>query len=164
MPVPSEGETIPAGKVVWISRPDHSIRQVCTSPSECHFEFDHPGDRPRFEQITREVNHLFDALPNRAGNEQLALRLNQLSRWFPRPWMWILLGLVAVAVRRPRGWPLLVALSLAAFAVVLLNAVGLFADLHFVLPVAPAFLLLGLAGLLGERMPHDGTRTLARTP
>jgi hypothetical protein len=31
---------------------------------------------------------------------------------------------------------LLVALSLAAFAVVLLNALGLFADLHFVLPVA----------------------------
>lgn len=164
LPEPSEGEPIPAGQVVWISRPDQSIRQVWTSPTEWHFEFDHPGDRPRFEQITREVNHLFDALPNRAGNEQLALRLNQLSRWFPRPWMWILLGLVAVAVRRPRGWPLLVALSLAAFAVVLLNAVGLFADLHFVLPVAPAFLLLGLAGLLGERMPHDGTRTLARTP
>ena len=99
-----------------------------------------------------------------AGNAQLALRLNQLSRWFPRPWMWILLGLVAVAVRRPRGWPLLVALSLAAFAVVLLNALGLFADLHFVLPVAPAFLLLGLAGLLGERMPRDGERPLARAP
>ena len=57
---------------------------------------------------------------------------------------------------------LLVALALAAFAVVLLNALGLFADLHFVLPVAPAFLLLGLAGLLGERLPRD-TRTLART-
>ena len=31
------------------------------------------------------------------------------------------------------------------------NALGLFADLHFVLPVAPAFVLLGLAGLLGPR-------------
>ena len=53
--------------------------------------------------------------------------------------MWILLGLVAIAVRRPRGWPTLVALSLAAFAVVLLNAVGLFADLHFVLPGCAGF-------------------------
>ena len=164
LPEPSEGEPIPAGQVVWISRPDQSIRQVWTSPTEWHFEFDHPGDRPRFEQITGDVNDLFDALPHRSGNEQLALRLNQLSRWFPRPWMWILLGLVAVAVRRPRGWPLLVALSLAAFAVVFLNALGLFADLHFVLPVAPAFLLLGLAGLLGERMPRDGERPLARAP
>ena len=98
---------------------------------------------------------LFDALPDRNGNAQLALRLNQLSRWFPRPWMWILLGLIAIAVRRPRGWPMLVALSLAAFAVVLLNALGLFADLHFVLPVAPGFVLLGLAGLLGARRETD---------
>jgi hypothetical protein len=44
-----------------------------------------------------------------------------------------------------------VGLALAAFAVVLLNALGLFADLHFLLPVAPAFVLLGLAGLLGTR-------------
>jgi len=163
LPEPSEGEPIPAGQVVWISRPDQSIRQVWTSPTEWHFEFDHPGDRPRFAQITGEVKHLFDALPNRTGNEQLALRLNQLSRWFPRPWMWILVGLVAVAVRRPRGWPLLVALSLAAFAVVLLNAVGLFADLHFVLPVAPAFVLLGIGALFGERRGRDPT-TLAPAP
>ena len=56
LPEPSEGEPIPAGQVVWISRPDQSIRQVWTSPTEWHFEFDHPGDRPRFEQITGDVN------------------------------------------------------------------------------------------------------------
>ena len=54
-------------------------------------------------------------------------------------------GVIAIAWRRPRGWPILVALSLAAVAVVLLNALGLFADLHFVLPVAPAFVLLRVA-------------------
>ena len=90
---------------------------------------------------------------------RLALRLNQLSRWFPRPWMWILLGLGAVAVRRPRGWPTLVVLGLSAFAVVLVNALGLFADLHVVLPAAPAFVLLGLAGLLGARAPMADRRS-----
>jgi hypothetical protein len=158
LPAPSEGEPIPAGQVVWISRPDNSIRQVWTSPTEWHFEFARPSQRPRFEQIQREVDGLFEALPDRSGNAQLALRLNQLSRWFPRPWMWILVGLVAVIVRRPRGWPTLVVLSIAALAVVLLNAAGLFADLHFVLPVAPAFVLLALAGLLGAR----GTPTVGR--
>jgi hypothetical protein len=157
LPAPTEGEPIPAGQVVWISRPDQSIRQVWTSPTEWHFQFERPQDRARFEQITRETDQLFAALPDRQGNAGLALRLNQLSRWFPRPWMWILLGVIAIAVRRPRAWPLLVALALAAFAVVLLNALGLFADLHFLLPVAPAFVLLGLAGLLGaptrERTP-----------
>ena len=151
LPEPSEGEPIPAGQVVWISRPDQSIRQVWTSPTDWHFEFDDPRDRRRFKEIERETAALFDALPDRAGNARLGLRLNQLSRWFPRPWMWIALGFVGIAIRRPRGSRTLVALSLAAFAVVVLNALGLFADLHFVLPVAPAFVLLGAGGLLGAR-------------
>jgi hypothetical protein len=156
LPVPTEGEPIPAGQVVWISRPDNSIRQVWTSPTDWHFEFARPSERARFERVERRREELFDVLPDRAGNASLALRLNQLSRWFPRPWMWILLGLVAIGVRRPRGWSTLAALALAALAVVLLNALGLFADLHFVLPVAPAFVLLGLAGLLGARGPTIG--------
>lgn len=152
LPAPTEGEPIPAGQVVWISRPDQSIRQVWTSPTEWHFEFEQPSDRPRFEGIQREVDGLFGNLPDRNGNATLALRLSQLSRWFPRAWMWIALGLVAIAWRRPRGWPTLVALSIAGIAVVLLNALGLFADLHFLLPVAPAFVLLGLGGTLGTRL------------
>ncbi len=157
LPAPTEGEPIPAGQVVWISRPDQSIRQVWTSPTEWHFEFAHPRDRARFVEIRRETLDLFAALPDRDGNARLGLRLNQLSRWFPRPWMWILLGVVAIAVRRPRGWPILGTLSLAALGVVLLNALGLFADLHFLLPVAPAFVLLGLGGLLGAQSRSPGS-------
>jgi hypothetical protein len=151
LPRPTEGEPIPAGQVVWISRPDQSIRQVWTSPTEWHFEFERPDDRQRFDAIQRRVDALFETLADRPGNEQLGLRLNQLSRWFPRPWMWILVGLVGMAVRRPRGSGTALALGLAALAVVVLNALGLFADLHFALPVAPAFVLLGAVGLLGAR-------------
>ena len=151
LPRPSEGEPIPGGQVVWISRPDQRIRQVWTSPTKWHFEFDRASDRPRFERIERERDELLGALPDRTGNATLALRLDQLSRWFPRPWTWIVLGLVALALRRPRGAATLVALVLAAIAVVTLNALGLFADLHFLLPVAPAFVLFGLAALLGPR-------------
>ena len=158
LPAPTEGEPIPSGQVVWISRPDNSIRQVWTSPTEWHFEFVRAGERLRFRRIQRNVEDLFGKLPSRNGNAQLALRFNQLSRWFPRPWMWILVGLVAIAYRRPRGWPTLVVLAVAAFAVVFLNALGLFADRHFVLPVAPAFVLLGLSALLGAR----GSPTLTR--
>ena len=80
--------------------------------------------------------------------DQLATRLNQLSRWYPRPALWLLLGAVALAWRRPRGALTLVSLALAALLVVVLNALGLFADPHFVLPVAPAFVLFGCGGLL----------------
>jgi len=151
LPAPTEGQPIPGGQVVWISRPDQRIRQVWTSPTEWHFEFDRPSDRPRFERIQGETQELFDALPQRAGNATLALRLNQLSRWFPRPWMWLLLGVVGLLVRRTRGAATLVALVLAGMAAVTLNALGLFADLHFILPVAPAFVLFGLAAILGPR-------------
>ena len=151
LPRPSEGEPIPPGQVVWISRPDQSIRQVWTSGTDWHFEFDNPPDRARLREIERERDELFSALPDRSGNASLALRLDQLSRWFPRLWMWIALGLFAIVIRRPRGSATLVAIALSALAVVVLNALGLFADLHFVLPVAPAFVLFGAGALLGTR-------------
>src|SRR5574340_1094468 len=132
LPKPTEGQPIPGGQVVWISRPDQSIRQVWTSPTDYHFAFEHPADAARFNAIERRVGDLFDNLPSRAGNAQLALRLDQLSRWYPRPWLWILVGVVALVWRRPRGTRVLVALALAAFLAVLLNALGLFADPHFI--------------------------------
>jgi hypothetical protein len=151
LPAPTEGQPIPAGQNVWISRPDNSIRDVWTSATHHHFVFEKPRQRPRFDAIVRERNELFSALPDRKGNATLALRLNQLSRWFPRPILWIALGLVALLWRRPRGALALVTLSLAALVVIVFNALGLFADPRFALPVAPAFVLLGAGALLGRR-------------
>jgi hypothetical protein len=151
LPAPTEGEPIPSGQSVWISRPDNCIREVWTSATEHHFTFCKPGYRRRFDDIGRELGGLFGALPNRTGNAWLALRLNQASRWFPRPILWILLGMVALAIRRPRGVRTLVAIALTAGVVVALNALGLFADPRFALPVAPAFVLFGSCTLLGRR-------------
>jgi hypothetical protein len=151
LPAPTEGEPIPAGQSVWISRPDNSIREVWTSPTRHHFVFRHPPQKRPFDQIRRETNSLFAALPDRRPNSQLLLRLNQLSRWFPRPFLWIAIGLVALFVRRPRGWRTSTALALCALLVIVLNALGLFADPRFVLPVAPAFVLFGSTALLGRR-------------
>jgi Dolichyl-phosphate-mannose-protein mannosyltransferase len=150
-PPPTEGEPIPAGQNVWISRPDNSIRDVWTSATHHHFVFLKPRQRPRFDQIVRERNSLFAALPDRRGNATVALRLNQLSRWYPRLILWILLGVVALAWRRTRGGRTLLALSLAALLVIVLNALGLFADPHFALPVAPAFVCFGACALVGPR-------------
>ena len=59
-PSPTEGEPIPAGQVVWISRPDQSIRQVWTSATDWHFEFDDPAQRVRFREIEAKRDALFD--------------------------------------------------------------------------------------------------------
>jgi hypothetical protein len=151
LPRPTEGEPIPSGQNVWISRPDNSIRDVWTSGTEHHFEFEHPRDRPRFDAIVYERDSLASNLPDRTGNATLALRLNQLSRWFPRPIIWIAVGLLALALRRPRRASVLVVLALAALFVIAFNALGLFADPRFALPVTPAFVLLGAGALLGGR-------------
>jgi hypothetical protein len=151
LPVPTEGEPIPAGQSVWISRPDNRIRDVWTSATHHHFVFLHPADKPRFNRIIRERDALFAALPHRQPNAEVALRLNQLSRWYPRLFIWIAVGLLALLIRRPRDASTLVALGLAALLVIVFNALGLFADPHFALPVAPAFIVLAAGALLGPR-------------
>jgi hypothetical protein len=151
LPAPTEGEPIPSGQNVWISRPDNSILDVWTSGTSHHFVFRDPHQRPRFNAILRERDSLFAALPDRQGNAQLSLRLDQLSRWFPRPDLWILLGLVGLVWRRPRGMRVLMAFGLSALFVIVFNALGLFADPRFALPVAPAFVLLGCGAMLGRR-------------
>jgi hypothetical protein len=151
LPQPTEGQPIPAGQNVWISRPDNSIEDVWTSGTEHHFVFHKPSQRPRFDEIVSERDALAGNLPDRHGNAALALRLNQLSRWFPRPIVWIAVGLLGLAFRRPRGSTALVALAASALLVIVFNALGLFADPHFALPVAPAFVLLGAGALLGRR-------------
>jgi hypothetical protein len=151
LPAPSEGQPIPPGQSVWISRPDNCIREVWTSPTAHHFTFCKQGYRRRFNAISRRLDGLFNNLPTRTGNAELALRLNQASRWFPRLILWIALGLIALAWRRPRGAGTLTAIAVAALAVIVLNALGLFADPHFALPVAPAFLLFGSCALLARR-------------
>jgi hypothetical protein len=151
LPAPTEDEPIPAGQSVWISRPDNCIREAWTSATEHHFTFCKPSFKRRFDEIGRELNDLFGALPDRSGNAELAHRLNQASRWYPRLGLWIVLGLIALAIRRPRGARTLAAVGLAAFAVIVLNALGLFADPRFALPVAPAFILFGSCALLGRR-------------
>jgi hypothetical protein len=151
LPAPSEGQPIPAGQSVWISRPDNCIHDVWTSGVSHHFTFCRAGYRRRFDSINRELDSLFAALPDRRPNSWLALKLNQASRWYPRLILWIAVGLGALLLRRPRGARTLIALAAAALVVIVLNALGLFADPRFALPVAPAFILLGSCALLGRR-------------
>ena len=151
LPAPTEGQPIPAGQSVWISRPDNCIRDVWTSATRHHFTFCKAGYRKRFTAINRRLDELFAALPDRSANGWLALKLNQASRWYPRLILWIAVGLIALAFRRPRGSGTMLALGLAALGVIVLNALGLFADPRFALPVAPAFVLLGSCALLGRR-------------
>ena len=165
LPKPSEGEAIPAAHEGGVATPDHSIYTVWTSPSEHHLVFVHPGDEQRYVALHRRMNELQANLPDRGGSPTLAHRFNQVSRWFPPPLLWLVLGLVGLLIRRTRSPLALAVPSVAGLVVIGLTSLGLPAEPHYSVPVAPAFVLLAAGALLGprdERAAAFGRRELAR--
>jgi hypothetical protein len=159
LPKPSEGEPIPAAHEGGVSTPDGSIYTVWTSPSEHHLVFRHPGAEQRYKALHRRMGELAHNLPERGSSPGLALRLNQSSRWFPPPVLWLVLALFGLAVRRPRGALALAVPAVAALAVVVLTALGLPAEPHYAVPVAPAFFLLaGGVFFATRRVPEEARR------
>jgi hypothetical protein len=151
LPRPTEGERIPAPHEGGPTTPDRSIYTVWTSPTEHHLVFVNPGDETRHAALHRRISELWSTMPTRKGNASLALRLNQSSRWFPPPALWLAVGLVALWVRRPAAALALATPAIAAFIVIVLSALAIAAVPHYSVPVAPAFLLLGAGALLGAR-------------
>jgi hypothetical protein len=134
-----------------LDTPDMRIREVWTSATEHHAVFRDPADARRYSAANNAVTRLYESFPHRRHSAELARRLNQASRWYPRQALWLLVGLIAVAFRRPRGFggPLLVAA--AALLIIVFTALGVYAVSEYALPVAPAFVLLAAVGLLGGR-------------
>ena len=167
LPKPTEGEAIPAAHEGGVATPDGSIYTVWTSPSEHHLVFVHPGDEQRYIALHSRMNELQANLPNRGGSPTLAHRLNQISRWFFPPLFWLVLGLVGLLVRRPSRVLALAVPSVAGLVVIFLSSLGLPAEPHYSVPVAPAFVLLAAGALLGPRRElaavggHDLARRLA---
>ncbi len=157
VPAPSKGELIPVGQTAWISRPDQSIRELWTSPTTHEFVFLKPGQKPRFNQITHDLTTLAGNFPHRAGSTEVQHRLNQIAHRYPPPIFWLLVGLAALLIRRPLGTKTVAMLTTAALTVIAFNALAQTAEPRYMLPVAPAFILLAAAALLGHTRPSDPT-------
>jgi hypothetical protein len=151
LPLPTEGEPIPAAHEGGITTPDGSIYTVWTSPSEHHLVFVHPGAEQRYDALHRRLAELARNLPDRGGSPWVERRLNDASRWFPPPILWLVLAVVAFAWRRPRRMLAIGVPSAAALLVIGLTALGLPAESHYSVPVAPAFIFSTFAGLLVRR-------------
>ena len=151
--VPDE-EPIPSSREApYVSTPDGRIREVWTSPTEHAFAFRDPADRVRAEALDRDVAELLDGLPGRTPRSSLVELVNDLSRLYPRPFMWLLLGVAAIAWRRPRGIAVPLVLAASALAVMLATSLAVYAVAEYSVPVVPAFVLLATAGLLGRYRP-----------
>ena len=152
LPVPGEGEPIPAARQSsYISTPDGRIREVWTSPTDHQVVFSRPADAARAAEIDRRVDGLLESFPDRSAHPGAIDRLNSASRWYPRPLLWLLVGLLAVLVRRPRRVAIPLALAGAALLILLSTSLAVYAVAEYSVPVTPAFILLAVAGLLGSR-------------
>ena len=69
----------------------------------------------------------------------------------PPPILWLVAGLVGLVVRRPKRLGLALALAGAAVLVVGFQALAIYTIVEFAIPVAPALIVLGAAGVVGTR-------------
>jgi hypothetical protein len=99
-------------------------------------------------------------LPSRSGGGLVPEVVNRITPRFPRPPLWLAVGLVALVVRRPAGWRTIVVLWAGAFLVLLVHAASQGVAPEFALPLYPVFIVTALGALAGERRPP---RSLAST-
>jgi hypothetical protein len=156
LPKPSEGQPIPAsaiGPLLWT--PGGTAQEVWTSPTEHHFVFSNPRDQRRYEKLGRDVERLSTRLPTRDGAQSVIHRLNQASHRFPPLILFLVLGAVTLALRRPRNALVAIVPAVAGMVVIVVTALVAPAVAEYAGPVSPAFVLLAAAGLVGVPVPRQ---------
>lgn len=152
LPEPTEGQPIPSASVsAFISTPDGRFREVWTSPTEHGIVADDPSDAAHLDAMNKRVAELFEDFPDRDPSAELGRWLDRASRWFPRPVLWLAVGLVTLAARRPQRMTTPLVLTTAALLVIVATSLAVPAAAEYSAPVVPAFLLLPACGLLGAR-------------
>jgi hypothetical protein len=146
-------EAVPYG-FVWCAS-DYIDSCVVRDPA---LVWDDPAQQRRYREIVGQVRAWDAVLPAREGVSFVPEILNRVTPRFPRPPLWLIVGIVALVVRRPRGRQTILALWVSAGLVLLVHAVSQGVAPEFALPVYPVFLVTALVALAGERTsPRDGS-------
>lgn len=161
LPRPTGGQPIPASRVgLEIQTLFGGAREVWRSGSVHPLVFDDARDARRYAAFNDDTTRLVDRIPTRGSDAEVVHRFNQTSHVFPPPAVWLALGLVGFALRRPRCALVALTLSAAALIVIVSTALIAFAVAEYAAPVSPVFILLAAAGLLAPgRNTADVTRT-----
>jgi hypothetical protein len=113
--------------------------------------FPDPAVQQRYREVVSQVRKWDAELPSRTGRAWVTEILNRMTPRFPRPPLWLAVGLIALVWRRPRGWQSIVVLWSAAAGVLLVHAASQGLAPEFSLPLYPLFIVTALGALGGER-------------
>jgi hypothetical protein len=127
--------------------------EVWKSATEHPFAFQDRRDARRYAKFLRVSGRLANRIPTRSSNEGLVHRLDQASHVFPPPVVWLVLGLAALMLRRPRNALVALGLVVAGLVLIVTTSLVALAVPEYAAPVTPAFVLLAGAGLVGA---HPG--------
>jgi hypothetical protein len=129
--------------------PGGTAQEVWKSPTEHSFVFTNPEDQHRFDKLGRDVGRLAARLPTRDGAQTVIHRLNQASHRFPPLIVWLVIGIVALTLRRPRNALVALAPCVAGLTVIAASALVAPSVPEYAAPVSPAFVMLAAVGLVG---------------
>jgi Dolichyl-phosphate-mannose-protein mannosyltransferase len=150
LPRPSEGQPIPASHFGPVVRTlGGQAHDVWQSPTKHPLVFDDQRDQRRWARFGRQTDRLASRIPMRDANQERVHRLNQTSHLFPPPAFWLAVGILGVAIRRPRSALAALAPSIAGLIVIVATSLVAFAVAEYAAPVSPAFILLTAVGLVG---------------
>jgi hypothetical protein len=110
-----------------------------------------PAEQRRYREVVSQIRAWDAELPSRTGQAWVTEILNRITPRFPRPPLWLLAGVVALAWRRPRDWRTIVVLWASAAAVLLIHAASQGVAPEFSLPLYPLFIVTALGALAGDR-------------
>ena len=113
-----------------------------------------PGTQARYREIVARVRSWDAQLPSREGVNAVTEILNRITPRFPTPPLWLAVGVIALAVRRPRDWRTVLLFWTAGFLVLLIHAASQGVAPEFALPVYPLFIVGALGALAGEPRPE----------
>jgi hypothetical protein len=105
----------------------------------------------RYDELVDTIRDWNAQLPTRDSNAWLASKGGTASDRWPRPFLWIAVAAVALAVRRPRGTAPVLILAGVAALVLLVHALSQAPQSEFELPFVPVWIVAALVGLLAPR-------------